>query len=200
VSGLAQSKKLPLRTPTGLFDRLALLFLAFAFFVSPAVAHDIPSDITVRAYVKPQGQTLRVLLHLPLRAVQDVEFPRIERDFVDLSKIQPSLRDAANSALVNNLSIYEEDTLLTAPTIVATQMSLDSDRSFDSYDTAVGHITGAPLAPETTLFWEQGVLDVILEYPRCSAAGSSLSCSALYTASAFRLCFSTRCSSRVRTC
>lgn len=164
MSGLAQSKKLPLRTPTGLFDRLALLFLAFAFFVSPAVAHDIPSDITVRAYVKPQGQTLRVLLHLPLRAVQDVEFPRIERDFVDLSKIQPSLRDAANSALVNNLSIYEEDTLLTAPTIVATQMSLDSDRSFDSYDTAVGHITGAPLAPETTLFWEQGVLDVILEY------------------------------------
>ncbi len=105
-----------------------------------------------------------MLVRLPLRAVQDVEYPRIERDFVDLTKIDPSLRDAANAALVNNLTIYEEDKLLTAPTIAAVQMSLESDKSFDSFETALAHVTGAPLPPETTIFWEQGILDVLLEY------------------------------------
>ena len=164
MSGLLRSNNRPFSTPTGFFNRLALLFLALVFLVGPAAAHDIPADVTVRSYFKPQGQVLRVLFRLPLRTVQDVEFPRIERDFVDLTKIEPSLRDAATTALVNNLTVYEDDVLLTVPTIVATQLSLDSDRSFDSYETAVAHINGAPLAPETTLFWEQGILDVILEY------------------------------------
>ena len=151
-----------------MFCRLVLLFLAFTLFVAlgapPARAHDIPSDVTVRAFVKPEGQVLRVLIRLPLRTVQDIEFPRRERDFVDLGKIDASLREAATGALVNNLTIYEEDKPLRAPAIVGARMSLESDRAFDSYDTAVSHITGAPLPPEMTLFWEQGILDVILDY------------------------------------
>ena len=73
MCGLALSRKLPFRTPTGMFCRLVLLFLAFTLFVAlgapPARAHDIPSDVTVRAFVKPEGQVLRVLIRLPLRTV-----------------------------------------------------------------------------------------------------------------------------------
>jgi hypothetical protein len=44
-------------------------------------------------------------------------------------------------------------------------MSLDSDNSFASYDKALTHVIGSPLPPETNMFWEQGKLDVLFEYP-----------------------------------
>ena len=79
-----------------------------ALFAStaPLSAHDIPNDVTVQAFVKPEGHVLRVLMRLPLKSVTDIEFPRRERDFVDLSRIDPSLRDAATLAISNNMDIY----------------------------------------------------------------------------------------------
>ena len=44
-------------------------------------------------------------------------------------------------------------------------MSLDSDQSFVGYDTALAHVTGPPLPVTETLYWEQGILDVLFEYP-----------------------------------
>jgi hypothetical protein len=145
--------------------RLALLLAALTVLAAPASAHDIPSDVTVQAFVKPEGHSLRVLLRLPLKAVMDVEFPHRERDFVDLARVDQALHDATTIALTNNLDIYESDTLLPTPRIVSTRMSLESDRSFRSYEEALAHVTGPPLSADTTIFWEQGILDVLLEYP-----------------------------------
>jgi hypothetical protein len=145
--------------------RLALLLAALTVLAAPASAHDIPSDVTVQAFVKPEGHSLRVLLHLPLKAVMDVEFPHRERDFVDLARVDQALHDATTIALTNNLEIYEGDMRLPTPRIVSTRMSLDSDRSFRSYEEALAHITGPPLPTDTTIFWEQGILDVLLDYP-----------------------------------
>src|SRR6516225_9281750 len=92
--------------------RLALLVAALTAFLVPASAHDIPVDVTVQAFVKPEGQTLHVLMRLPLKSVMDVEFPHKERDFVDLARVEQSLRDAATLALSNNMEIYEGDALL----------------------------------------------------------------------------------------
>jgi hypothetical protein len=144
---------------------LALLYAALTFSVVPLSAHDIPSDVTVQAFVKPEGHSLRLLVRLPLKTVMDVEFPRRERDFVDLVRIDQSLRDAATLALSNNIELYESDTRLPSPRIVATHMSLDSDRSFETFETALAHVTGPPLPQDTTIFWEQGILDVLFEYP-----------------------------------
>jgi hypothetical protein len=145
--------------------RFLWLLAALVFLAAPATAHDIPTDVTVQTFMKPQGHTLRVLIRLPLKAVMDVEFPRREGDFVDLARADQSLRDAATIALASNLDIYEGDTLLPKPQIVAARMSLESDRSFASYDTALAHVMGSPLPPNTTIFWEQGILDVLFEYP-----------------------------------
>ncbi|HXJ01338.1 MAG TPA: HupE/UreJ family protein [Micropepsaceae bacterium] len=146
--------------------RLALLLVA-ALTLLPAqlFAHDIPSDVTVQAFVKPDGHTLRVLVRLPLKSVMDIEFPHRERDFVDLARVDQSLRDAATLAISNNLEIYEGDRLLPNPRIVSTRMSLDGDRSFVNYGSALAHVTGPPLSPDTTIYWEQGNLDVLFEYP-----------------------------------
>jgi hypothetical protein len=148
--------------------RLALLLAALTLLAAPVSAHDIPSDVTVQAFVKPEGHSLRVLMRLPLKAVMDVEFPRRERDYVDLARADQSLRDAATLALSNNMEVYEGNTLLPAPRIVSARMSLDSDRSFATYEGALAHVTGPALPANTTIFWEQGILDVLFEYPIAS--------------------------------
>ena len=116
-------------------------------------------------FVKPQGHTLRVLVRMPLKSITDAEYPRKERDFVDLARVDPFLRDAAKIALLESLDIYEGDRKLPGPHIVSTRMSLDADQSFINYDAALAHVTGPPLPVTETLYWEQGILDVLFEYP-----------------------------------
>jgi len=145
--------------------RLALLLAALTFFAAPVSAHDIPRDVTVQAFVKPEGQTLRMLVRVPLKAIMDVEFPRREREYVDLTRIDQALHDAATIWLSDNIQLYEGDTLLPSPRIVSTRMSLESDRSFATYEGALAHVTGPALPADTTIFWEQGILDVLFEYP-----------------------------------
>lgn len=153
------------RGPAGSALRHALLVVALVFPAARLSAHDIPRDVTVQAFAKPEGQTLRLLMRVPLKAIMDIEFPRRERDYVDLSRVDQSLRDAATVWLSNKLEIYEGDTLLENPRIVSTRMSLESDRSFGAYEDALAHVTGPTLPADTTIFWEQGLLDVLFEYP-----------------------------------
>ena len=148
------------------FCRLALLLAALVVFVAPAaVAHFIPRDITVLSFVKPEGQTLKMLIRVPVKGIEDVEVPRRAQEYVDLTRIDQALRDTAQVFLIDNLKIYEGDTQLAPPRIVATQFSLESDRSFENYDSALAHVTGPPLPADTAIFWEQGILDVLFEYP-----------------------------------
>jgi HupE / UreJ protein len=145
--------------------RSALLLAALTFLASHASAHNIPVGATVQMFVKPQGHVLQVLVRLPLTTYADAEYPRRAGDYVDLAKIDPSLRAAATVVLLETLTLYEGGRQLPNPRIVSARMSLDSDNSFASYDTALTHVTGPALPPETNLFWEQGKLDVLLEYP-----------------------------------
>jgi len=47
-------------------------------------------------------------------------------------------------------------------------VSLPSDRSFATFETALASVTGPPLPDQTTLYWNQALLDVLLEYPIAS--------------------------------
>ncbi len=141
------------------------LLAALCLIAAPAAAHDIPIEAVVKMFVKPQGHVLRVLVRMPLKSITDAEYPRRERDLVDLAKVDPFLRDAARIALLESLEIREGSRLLARPRIVSTRMSLDSDQSFASYGQALAHVMGPPLSPSETLYWEQGILDVLFEYP-----------------------------------
>jgi hypothetical protein len=72
---------------------------------------------------------------MPLKSITDAEYPRRERDFVDLAKVEPFLGDAAKIALLDSLDIYEDGKVLPQPRIASTRMSLESDASFRDYDT-----------------------------------------------------------------
>lgn len=148
--------------------QLLLLLAALAFLCQPAfpaLAHEIPVSATLQMFVKPEGQTLRVLVRVPLSTYSDGEYPRRPGDYVDLARVEPSLRAAATLTMVQPLKLYEGERLLAEPRIAATRLSLDSDRSFVDYNSALAHVTGPPLPPETDVYWEQTKLDMLLEYP-----------------------------------
>src|SRR5580700_6446861 len=91
----------------------ALLVVALlAGFSIPAAAHDIPNDVTVQVFFKPEGHVLRVLVRAPMRAMRDTVFPERAGGFMDLEKSEPILGDPAKVWISDSLDVYEGDTLL----------------------------------------------------------------------------------------
>ena len=145
---------------------LALAVIACALWpVVDVSAHDIPNDVTVQVLVKPDGQRVQLLVRAPLKAMRDVEYPMRGADRLDVGRADTILHDAATVWLANNIDLYEGDTALGGARIAAVRASLPADKSFGSFDAALAHVTGAPLPADTELFWSQGLIDVLIEYP-----------------------------------
>src|ERR1700732_1584314 len=91
-----------------------LLFIAALVFLLPHAlwAHDIPNDVTVQAFVKPEGQNLHLLLRVPLNAMRDTEFPERGAGYLNLVRIDPSLREAAMVWIADAIEVDENDTRL----------------------------------------------------------------------------------------
>jgi HupE / UreJ protein len=132
---------------------------------SAAYAHDIPNDVTVQAFFKPSGQRLRLLVRVPLKAMRDIDFPERGPGYLDLDRAHELLPGAAMLWIGNFVDIYEGDTRLPKPQVTATRLSLESDRSFGSYEQALAHITGPPLPEVTNVVWDQMLFDIVFEYP-----------------------------------
>src|SRR5689334_13712061 len=107
----------------------ASLAVALALaFAAPIFAHDIPSSVTVLAFVKPEARRLRLVMRVPLESMRDMNFPLIGPGYLDLARANPLLSDATQLWLANEIELYEDDTRLPTPRIVATRVSLPSDR------------------------------------------------------------------------
>jgi hypothetical protein len=143
----------------------ALTFASCLLLAPLASAHTIPNDVTVQAFFRPEGQRLRLLVRVPLKAMRDVEFPLRGPGYLDLERTDPILSDSATIWIANALDVYEDHALLPKPTLLATRVSLESDRSFDSYETALAHLSGPKLTNSTNVAWDQVLLDTMLEYP-----------------------------------
>jgi len=139
--------------------------LVVALPASSSFAHDIPSSVTVLAFVRPEAHQLHVVIRVPLESMRDVNFPVRGPGYLDLERATPLLHDAVQVWIADEIKLYENDVLLGAPRIVATRVSLPSDRSFAAYPTAIASVTGAPLDNATDIMWKQAMLDVLLDYP-----------------------------------
>ncbi|MDQ3349922.1 MAG: HupE/UreJ family protein [Acidobacteriota bacterium] len=151
-----------MRGPHVLAIAAALLVLAPP--ASPE-AHEIPSHVTVHAFVKAEPDRVRVLVRVPLGAMRDIQFPLAEDGSLELGRAEPELRDAVTRWILPNLELVESGKPVPPPAIAAVRASLPSDRSFVSYADALAHVTGRALAGETRLPWQQAQLDMLLEYP-----------------------------------
>jgi len=143
----------------------ACLLSILSAFLIVAFAHDIPNDVTVQAFLKPEGQHLYFLARVPMKACRDVEFPMSPTGYLDITRAGAALRDAATLWLSDNLELYEEDARLPRPAVVNARVSLESEKTFESYEEALFHVNDAPLPGTTQLYWNQGMLDVLFEYP-----------------------------------
>ncbi len=128
------------------------------------LAHEIPSDVTLQVFVKPEGDVLRLLLRVPLEAMRDVEFPTTGPGYLDLANAGRSLGDAASLWIAGFVDIHENGAPLGAGRLVAARASLPSNRSFATYDEALSHVLGPALPTDARIPWQQAMLDVLLEY------------------------------------
>ena len=151
------------------FRRL-LGWVVVAVLVTPygSTAHEIPATVTVQTYIRAEDDLLRMLVRVPLGSMRDIQFPLRGPGYINIADADPFLRDAAVLWLVDYLQLFEDDTLLTDVDVVATRISLPSDRSFADFDTALAHILGPPLPETTELVWQQAMMDVVLETPIAS--------------------------------
>ena len=141
-----------------------LLAAALALSFAPLRAHDIPSDVIVRVFLKPDGNRAQLLVRAPLAAMNELEWPA-RGVFLDLERAEPVLREAATRWVADRIDLYENDRQLPRPRLVAFVASLPSDTSFDDFDRARTHITGARLPADTEVATAQVLLDVVFEYP-----------------------------------
>jgi hypothetical protein len=143
------------------------LLMLLVMICAPAVvvrAHDIPADITVRTFLKPEGQRLHFLVRVPLKAMRDIEFPKRGPGYLDLPRIEKFLQDASTQWIADFTEIDEGNTPLPKPSVIDARVSLESDKSFASYEEALAHVTGPRLPDGTDLYWDQAMLDVLLDY------------------------------------
>jgi hypothetical protein len=131
----------------------------------PASAHDIPADVKINAFFKPDGNKLEVLVRLPLASLIDTDFPLRGNGSLDIERSEEPVRGGIKVWLTDNIDVYENGVKLEKPRVVAALVSLPSDRSFTSFEEARAHVLGPPLSSDLDLYWSQVLLDVLLEYP-----------------------------------
>jgi hypothetical protein len=144
--------------------RIAILGL-LAASAPGAAAHDIPNDVTVQMFLRPSGDKLDLLVRVPVKSMRDIDFPKLGPGYLDLARADQFLQDAATVWIVRPIAIYEDDRRLPTPQLVAVRPSLESDKSFASYESALAHLTGPRLPENTQVPWDQVMLDAWVEYP-----------------------------------
>src|SRR2546428_3886069 len=105
-------------------DRIFILAAALLAFAPGARAHDIPDEVRVQAFVKPEGRALELLVRVPLKAMRDVDVPQRQGGFLDFSRVDTSLRDALTLWLADEIQLYEDDMRPRKPKLVEARASL----------------------------------------------------------------------------
>src|SRR5262245_46583582 len=89
--------------------------LILALFAARPAAHDIPADVLIQAFVKPEGPRLTLVMRIPLATMRDIKFPLYGTEFLDMPKADGALREAAGTWLEHDIEVYEGDTRLQSP-------------------------------------------------------------------------------------
>lgn len=133
-----------------------------AVAATPGLAHDIPNDLRVHAWMRADGERLQVLVRVPLALLLNLDLPKRGIGYLDLPNVQDHLPRAID-ATTRDFAFFEDGERLT-PLRGEARISLPSDKSFQSYEEALASIRGARLPASTDVFWNQGYFDAAIEY------------------------------------
>lgn len=149
------------------YTRLASLrqfSLACTLAAVPLLAHDIPRDVTVQAYLRPSGSSLQLILRAPLSAMRDIEFPQRGPGYLDFERADPSLENAARLWLMNAFDVYAGGVRLSQPRVLQVRASLDSNQAFASFEEALRTVESPKHTNDVNLPWNQAMLDVRFDF------------------------------------
>ena len=128
-------------------------------------AHEIPTDVTVQAFVKPDGERLRFLVRVPLGALRDYDFPQRGPGYLQIDEADGLIRDAAMQWIGDYVTLQEDGRDLGPLRLAAMRVSQPGDRSFADYERALANVNAPPLRPDIELFWRQAAIDLLFELP-----------------------------------
>ena len=128
-------------------------------------AHEIPADVTVQAFVKPQGERLRILVRVPLISMRDYNFPIRDPGYLEISGATELVDDAAIEWVRNFVEMYEGGVPLGFAEMTAVRIAIPGDLAFRSWEEALANVLSPPLPEDTELPPQQAMLDVLLEWP-----------------------------------
>ena len=134
------------------------------FLLTPfTLAHELPERVQARILIEESPKALRVFVRVPLEAMRDFNFPTRGRGYLDIDKAEPLLRDAAILWVADEFDVFANGKELVVNPDLVVRVSLPTDRSFDSAETATAYMT-KKLSHETLLYWRQALLDIQMTY------------------------------------
>jgi hypothetical protein len=143
----------------------ALLSAALLSWTAAPAAHDVPNDVRIQVFLKPEGQRLRLLVRAPLASMNDISWPTAGV-FLNLAdpEMKTALNEGAKDWIADRIEIYEDDVRLGDPRLAAVRVSLPSDISFDSYEGALRSLLGPALPAGTEVVRSQAMVDALFDY------------------------------------
>ena len=142
---------------------LRVFMLGIWLLTTTAYAHDIPNQILLQGFIKPEGNNLHFLVRVPLVMLLNLNLPKRGPGFLALDHLDDGLERAA-AATAREIILYQDGKPL-SPNEMQARISPPSDRSFASFEQALTTINGPPLPPQMDVFWNQGYFDVHYQYP-----------------------------------
>lgn len=144
---------------------LSCLLLGAALVAPRALkSHEIPERVALRAWVSPRGDSLTLLLRVPLEAMRDLDFPERADGSLDLTRVRGLLDDAARTWLAPFVLLYADGDVLPPGRLAAARIATPDDRSFEAFASAEASFGAAALGDSLTLPWRQALLDVALVF------------------------------------
>ncbi len=128
-------------------------------------AHEIPADVTLQSFVKPEAGTLRMLVRAPLVSLRDYDFPVRDPGYLEIAEADGLIREAADVWIGDYVTMQENGRPLGRPTIAAVRVAIPGDRAFLTYERALANVRAEPLPDEIELPPQQAMVDVLLEWP-----------------------------------
>ncbi len=141
-----------------------ILLILTVFFSQALLAHDIPSSLTLHAYVKPEGKQLNLLVRVPMEALSEIDFPTRGPGYLDFEKMPGLLEDIARTYIRESVKLYENEQELNQVTLKIARVSLPTNKSFVSYAAALENFARPTLNNSDDLYWSQGMMDIWLTY------------------------------------
>jgi hypothetical protein len=141
--------------------------IGLAIWGACAYAHEFKLDMVINAFVTVEPGEAHLVVRTPLYLFKSAKFP-IRNAQIDIPRSDEAMRRAL-MGLKRDLVLFEDGRELSASS-AAGRLSLPSDRSFDTYDSALGHVN-EPLSSDTEIYVDQGYVDAHIIYPLQSSNG-----------------------------